>query len=254
MRRSNSLLAVLTMLAGSTFLVSTTAVGCGGKTDEPGQSTPADTGVVIVTDSGTPDTTTPPKDTAPPVEDTAEAFDVPGSIYDAVFPDVVFEGGKSTATCIGCATKECKKELDACDADARCRGLLLCVLTDCAGSFTDFSCAAGCAFKFGVSGLGDPVIGKVQSVGTCINSKCTADCPSAPSDAGAPKPDAPPPSPDGAIVVDAAPAETGAYMIFPESAGKDLRSIDPKVVELLQSLVGDLGVEARQGLVDKYTH
>lgn len=252
MRRPNPWLAVLTMFAGSALIVSSTTVGCGGKTDEPGTA-PADTGISIVTDAGadsTADTTTP-KDTAPVVEDTAEAFDVPGSIYDAVFPDVVFEGGKSTATCVACAGKECKKELDACDADPRCRGLLLCVLTDCAGSFTDFSCAAGCAFKFGVSGLGDPVIGKVQDVGTCINSKCTADCPSAPGgDGGAPKVDS------GSATADAkadGSGETGAYMIFPETE-KDLRTIDPKVIEVLQSVVGDLSTEAKSGIVARYTH
>ena len=250
MRRPNPWLTALTLFAGSFLALSSTALGCGGKTNE---TTPpvTDTGISIVTDTGAaPDTTTPPKDTAPVVEDTAEAFDVPGSIYDVEFPDVVFEGGKSTATCVDCAKVQCKKELDACDADPRCRGLLLCVLTDCAGKFSDFTCAAGCAFKFGVSGLGDPVVGKVQSVGTCINGKCTSECPSAPTgvDAGAPKPDA---APSDAVVVDAAKAETGAYMIFPELE-KDGRTVDPKVVEVLQSVVGDLGEEAKSSLVERF--
>jgi len=251
MRRSNSWLAVLTMLAGGVFAVAVTTAGCGGKTDEPGTTAPEDTGVVIVTDAGA--DTSAPKDTSTPMVDSAETYDVPGSIYDAVFPDVVFEGGKSTGTCVACAGKECKKELDTCDADPRCRGLLLCVLTDCAGSFTDFSCAAGCAFKFGVSGLGDPVIGKVQDVGTCINAKCTADCPAAPGDAGAPKVDASTADAKAdATSTDGGSAETGAYMIFPD--GKNLRSIDPRVLEILQTTVGSLSVEAKSGLADRLSH
>lgn len=246
MRRSNPWLAVVTMLAGGVVAVGAATTGCGGKTDEPATTT--DTGVVIVTDTGV--DSSAPKDTGTPVVDSAEEYDVPGSIYDAVLPDVDFGDGKTTATCVDCAGKQCKSQMDACDADPRCRGLFLCVLSECAGSFTDFSCAAGCAFKFGVSGLSDPVIGKAQSVASCLQSKCPDACPAAPGDGGTGT-DAKTDSASADAKTDSGP-ETSGYMIFPDQE-KNLRSIDPRVLDLLQSVVPD-SPEAKAALIARFKH
>lgn len=239
MRRSNWL-GFVTVLAGGVITAASLAVGCGGKTDEPGETTPADTGVGIV-ESG-PDTSAP-KDTGSVEVDSGSS----GSIYDAVIPDIAFGDGKTSGGCVACAGKECKKELDACDADPKCRGLFLCVLTECAGSFTDYSCAIGCGIKFGVTSLSDPVLGLAQDVGVCLNSKCSADCPSAPSGGDGGTADAPK---SDAATSDA--SETGAYMIFP-AAEKHLRSIDPRVLDVLSSAV-PTSAEARAALVERFSH
>ena len=181
--------------------------------------------------------------------DSEMTYDVPGSLFDASIPDVAFEGGKTAAGCYGCALKSCKSEAEACDADPRCRGLFLCVVTDCAAAFTDFACALGCAGKFGVTGLGDPVIGKVQTLGTCVQGKCAADCPSVP---------------DGGMMGGDAPSDvktdgmSGMSFKFagPGGGAKDLQSIDPKVGDVLMNVAATFRSlpASRAELVQHFTH
>lgn len=235
MRRSNWL-GFVTVLAGGVIAAASLAVGCGGKTDEPGE-TPADTGVGIV-ESG-PDTSAT-KDTGTGVVDSDKTWDVPGSLYDAEIPDVVFDGGTTAAGCVACTTRECKTEVDACDSDPKCRGVVLCVITECGGSATDYGCLLGCAAKYDVS-YTDPVALTAVSVAQCVQKKCTADCPIPAGDGGAPKSDSSADAP-----------ETSAYMIFPET-NKSFRSIDPRLVEALQSIAG-ANAEVRAGLVERFSH
>lgn len=224
---SNRWLALLTIVGGAAVAVGLSTAGCGGSVDDPGTTTDTgspDTGSIVVLDSSKPDTGTA---TMP---DTEVMYDVPGSLFDATIPDVVFEGGKTAAACYGCALSTCKKEAEECDKDARCRGLFLCVVSDCGASFTDLGCAFGCAGKFGVSSPSDPVVAKVQSLGTCVQNKCSAECPS-PPDAGAADTKKADVASDGMV-------DGSAFMIFPEGkdGAKKAQSIDPKVAEILMQL------------------
>lgn len=244
--RTKPFLAFFTILAGAALAGSVTSVGCGGSVDEqPAQpdTAPVDTGITII------DTT--PADTGTPMMDSEMTYDVPGSLFDATVPDVVFEGGKTSGGCYACTLDKCKAEVAECDKDPRCRGLFLCVLTDCAGSFTDFGCAAGCAFKFGVTGLSDPIIGKAQAVGGCVNMQCSAECPAPPAmgDGGM----------DGSAVSDAMKAEVGGSGFkssLPSAGGaKDLQTIDPKVVEVLMDLGNSFHTPAaRDEMAKHFSH
>jgi hypothetical protein len=223
---SNRWLALLTIVGGAAVALGLTAAGCGGSVDDPATTTDTgtpDTGSIVIVDSSKPDTGTV-------MPDTEMTYDVPGSLFDATIPDVVFEGGKTASGCYGCALTSCKKESEECDKDPRCRGLFLCVVSECAASFTDLACAFGCAGKFGVSSPSDPVVGKVQTLGTCVQNKCSAECPSAPDAAGA--------DTKKADVASDGMADGSAFMIFPEGskAGAKAQSIDPKVAEILMQL------------------
>ena len=230
--RQNPWLAVLTLAAGGVLAASASTVGCGGKTDEA-PAAPADTGTISIVDSSS---DTGAVDTGTVVVDSGKGYDVPGSLFDADIPDIAFEGGTTAAGCYDCTLDKCEAEVKECDKDPRCRGLLLCVLTECAGSFTDVGCAFGCATKFDVSGLGDPVISKASSVGTCVQGKCAGACPSAPT-------------PDGGVAdakTDSA-SETGAAetggsgsgfkFSSPSTPGAGEQSIDPRVLDVLQQVV-----------------
>lgn len=244
---SNRWLALLTILGGAVVAVGLSASGCGGSVDEPATTADtgaADTGSITVVDSSKPDTGTV-------MTDSAMEYDVPGSLFDATVPDVVFEGGKTAGGCYGCVLDKCKKEVETCDKDPRCRGLFLCLLTDCAGSFTDVGCAFGCAAKFGVMSASDPVIGEVQPLGTCAQNKCSADCP-APPEAG-------PPSDAPKEASSDAPSDTkvdgSAFMIYPDKSGKNM-SIDPRVGEILMSVVArfDGLPTVRDELIHQFSH
>ncbi len=271
--------ALVTIFVGAGFMLGalgTTTVGCGSKTEEA----PAETGVVIV-DSTSPDTR--PVDTGTAPVDSEMQYDVPGSLFDATIPDVVFEGGKTAQGCYDCTTDKCKAQLQECDKDARCRGVLLCVLVDCAGKFTDQACVIGCAFGFGVMSLSDPIVGKLQTVAACNQSNCADVCPAAPGDAG-PAPDTKPAADaaDSAIAdstatdsatadtntdarTDAADAksdsETGAMMGNAFQIQKEtfmpnkLQSVDPAVVDVLLEVSTSFGHPAvRQGVIDHLNH
>ncbi len=241
MRAPKPFLAFFTVVAGAALAASVTSVGCGGSVDEPTaqpDTAPVDTGITII------DTT--PADTGTPMKDSEVTYDVPGSLFDASVPDVVLDGGKTSGACYGCTLDKCKTEVAECDKDARCRGLFLCVLTDCAGSFTDFGCAAGCAFKFGVTGLSDPIIGKAQAIGTCVQNKCTAECP------------APPMMGDGGAPSDAMKTEVGGMGFkssLPSAGSKNLQSVDPKVVDVLMDLGNSFHTPAaRDEMAKHFSH
>lgn len=230
-------------LVVSAGVVGAVAVGCGGKSQDgpelPAEDTGApDTGIVVVKDTGT---ESGAADTA--AKDTG---DVPGSLFDASIPDVVFEGGKSSGACYDCIKDKCSAELTKCDADARCRGLTLCLLIECGGSTTDTTCLFGCALKYDVTSPSDPVATLALGVANCSQSKCTDKCPAAPDAGGG----------------DAKPAEAGSGGGTPPSPGTPgtpgapafgkSKTVDPKVIEILSSINASYAQtpEASAGLVD----
>ncbi|MBI2389058.1 MAG: hypothetical protein HYV09_05515 [Deltaproteobacteria bacterium] len=245
--RSNPWLAVVSVLAGGALAVAASTAGCGGKTDDPGVTGPVDTGVTIVDSSAT--DTGAVKDTYTPPVDAEKTYDVPGSLFDAVIPDVVFEGGKTAGQCVACAGTQCKSEVEACDKDPRCRGLFLCVLTRCGASSTDYMCLLGCAGEYDVSSPSDPVVGKAMNVADCARTKCASECPAPPGDGGAGDAKA-----DAKSDATGDAAETGAYMIFPSGA-KPAMSIDPRVLEVLQSVSDAFAnAELREGAIQELSH
>jgi hypothetical protein len=242
--RTNPWLALIAIMTGACAAIAATP-GCGSKTDE-GTVTPPDTGLAIQ-DSTAKDTT--PVDTGTTVVDSATQYDVPGSLFDVAIPDAVFEGGKTAAGCFDCTTDKCKDEVAACDADPRCRGLVLCSMTDCAGSFTDTSCLFSCALKFGVTGTDDPILPLAMAVGNCVQKECSAACPLPPDAGGDTKAE---------TAVDSAAtdsAETGAFMIFPNSSEAPSKKVDPKVIEMLAPVFSTLGAmpEVRAELIEKFS-
>lgn len=243
--RTNPWLALITIITGASIAVAATP-GCGSKTDEGNVTPNPDTGLSIQDDTSVKDTT--PADTGSTVVDSDKQYDVPGSLFDAVIPDVTFDGGKTAAGCFDCTTDKCKAEVEACDADPRCRGLVLCAMTDCAGSFSDYGCLFGCASKFDVMGTSDPIIPKAMAVGQCVQKECSAACPLPPDsgmmggDAKADTKDAVSDSMDGS-----------AFMIFPN--GGSAKHVDPKVIEMLAPTFEVLGgmPEARARLIEKFS-
>lgn len=243
--RSNPWLAVVSILAGGALAMAASTTGCGGKTDDPGVTGPVDTGISIV-DSAVGDTGAV-KDTYTPPVDAEKTYDVPGSLFDAVIPDVVFEGGKTASQCVACTGTQCKTEVEACDKDARCRGLFLCVLTKCGASSSDYMCLLGCAGDYDVTSPSDPVVGKAMDVADCARTKCADECPAPPGDGGA----------TGDAKADTksdASGDASAYMIFPSGA-KPAMSIDPRVLEVLQSVSDSFAnAELREGVIQKLSH
>lgn len=229
----------------SAGVVGAIAVGCGGKSQDgpelpPEDTGTVDTGVAVIEagkDSGT-DTGSAAKDTG----------DVPGSLFDASIPDVAFEGGKTSGACYDCIKDKCSAELTKCDADARCRGLTLCLLVECGGSTTDTTCLFGCALKYDVTSPSDPVATLALGVANCSQSKCTEKCPSAP-DAG-----------PADVKTDAASGGSGGGTPgtpgTPGSPGTPGfgkgKSVDPKVIEMLSAINASYAQtpEASAGLVD----
>jgi len=244
--RSNPSLALFSILTGGAFAVMATTAGCGSKTDD-GTVTPADTGSISLSDASA-DTTKP--DTAAPMMDTATQYDVPGSLFDVTVPDIAFEGGKTIGGCYSCTTDKCKSQVEACDTDPKCRGLVLCGLTECAGNFSDLTCLIGCATKYDVAlDPSDPTVTKALGVGQCVQGKCADACP-LPADGGMMSSDAKADTASEAASDSA--MEASAFMIFPHAAQKPA---DPEVVERLQDLFNMLGgmPETRANLVDTFS-
>jgi hypothetical protein len=249
--RTNPWLAVVTILTGGAFAVIGTTTGCGSKADD-GNITPADTGIGFVDakDSAVsmPDTTTTPMDTEP-------QYDVPGSLFDAILPDITFEGGKTLNGCFDCTTDKCKSQVEACDAEPRCRGLVLCMLAKCGGSTSDFGCLLGCAGDYGVTSPSDPIASKGLAVGQCVQANCKDACP-IPTDGGASGTDAKSDTPADSAAADA--TDASAFMIFPSASGPEkAQSFDPLLLQKLQQIASSLSAmtpEARDGLVTKFNH
>lgn len=249
--RSNPWLALIAIMTGGAIAVLSTTAGCGSKADE-GTVTPPDTGNLGLVDAK--DSSAQP-DTKPAPMDTEIQYDVPGSLFDANIPDMTFEGGKTLSGCYDCTTDQCKAEVAKCDAEPRCRGLVLCILTKCGGNVSDFGCALGCGSEYGVSSLSDPVATNGLAVGQCVQNKCKDACP-IPTDGGAPtdaRTDAPT---DATTDATTDGSETSAFMIFPNGANKPAQSMDPelalKLTELAQTL-GTLPAEARANLLDTFS-
>lgn len=252
--RAHRWLGALTMCTGGLLAAVVLSAGCGGKSEDAPvveDTAPVDTGIAVV------------KDTAPADTSAVDTGEEPsGSLFDADIPDIVFEGGKTAKGCYDCTIDKCKSEVAACDKDAKCRGLLLCVLTTCT-SFSDTTCVIGCAVGAGVTSLMDPVVATIQSVGTCNQMSCSDKCPELP-DAGMGPTDSGPKSDasstdgsasDGSTASDGGSAPDGGGSAFAPKvpAGKH---VDPKVVEILQSVVSSFAANplARDGVVDQLSH
>jgi hypothetical protein len=272
--RLTARLSHLALFVGAGFVLGST-VGCGSEVE----STPPaeDTGIVIVDSTAVVDTT-PAADTATGPEAT------PGSLFDAVLPDISLEGGKTVQGCYDCTVDKCETEMQACDKNNACKGVLLCVLIDCAGKFSDQSCLFGCALSNGISSTMDPAVALLSGVGSCNQSKCTDSCPLAPLDGGAPDtrpndsaPDATTAdgtSTDGAATDSAttdvgatdagaadapgdvrADSETGAMMSSPFKIQKETfqpkQSVEPGVIVVLEQLSSSFASPTlRQGVID----
>ena len=260
-------LGAVTLLAGSALATTIVGAGCGGKTNDAGTTPDPDTGTVVdsaVADTKpAADTAVPPKDTTPPKPDTTgvdtePSYDAPGSLFDAVIPDVVFDGGKTAAGCYDCATAKCHDELAACDSDSRCRGFLLCVLVVCKGSTTDTTCLLGCASDYDVMSFSDPIVKKVQAIVGCQQANCKDVCPGLPVDGGPPS-DAPLPDtgPAGDAADDTTPVDDGAVdadaMTRTRGPSKVPMSIDPAVLELMRDVQASFEAQPlmRDGVVDQ---
>ncbi|GAC1539201.1 MAG: hypothetical protein NVS3B10_03900 [Polyangiales bacterium] len=258
-------LGAVTLLAGSALATAIVGGGCGGKTNDAGTTPDPDTGTVVVDSAGVDskpagDTALPPKDTGPAKPDTTgvdtePSYDAPGSLFDAVIPDVVFDGGKTAAGCYDCATSKCHDELAACDSDARCRGFLLCVLVVCKGSTTDTTCLLGCASDYDVMSFSDPIVKKVQAIVACQQANCKDACPGLPVDGGPPT-DAPgtETTPTDAFDDGAADAAVDAdAMTRASGPHKPLMSIDPAVVTLMRDVQASFEAQplVRDGVVDQ---
>ena len=258
MARRNRILGLACATAGLVLATSMMAGGCGGSESGGGETvdTGTDTGVAADTAKDT-----APADTKPEVApDTGPVsnYDAPGSLFDAVIPDVVFDGDVTAAGSYDCTLAHCHDQVAACDKDERCRGFLLCVLVDCKASFTDTTCLFGCAGEYDVTGLSDPIVGEVRDILTCSGGACASECPAVPLDGGF---DATPP-PDGATD-DAGAGEASSGEVGPGEAGtayhpsgwhapSGSKAIDPKLVDFMcevQTTFASMPL-VRDGLVD----
>ena len=273
-RRTKSLratFAALSLVCGAALVVGVVASGCGGKTDD--QAAPAgddtglaDTGLADVKADG-PVIVDSSKDTGTSSDDSATGFDVPGSLFDAEIPDVVFDGGLTAKGCYDCLTSKCHDQVAACDSDPRCRGVVLCVLVTCKANAADTTCLFGCATSYGITSPSDPAVGVALGVVSCQQKNCKDSCPAPPIGDGGPSTDA---KSDGSSTDSAsadAPGsgetgsgETGSGDATPASAhgraSEPPMSFDPALLEELQSIASEYeGNEpGARVLVDRFSH
>jgi len=246
-RRVGNVTIAILLAGGSVLGLASLGAGC-GSTSETAPPPAPDTTPVFVDSAG--DVAKDTKDSA--VEDTTVSYDVPGSIFDAEIPDVVIDG-ISLPACVDCLRTKCKSELAACDSDPKCRGLTLCVLIDCKGSFTDTGCLFGCAGKYGVTSPSDPVVPLALAIGDCSNKNCKSECPT--PDGGIPTSDAKTDGPEGGGGGGGSGGFGGGFET-PKSYSYKGMSIDPKVVEALQSLAMSLDGDPalKQSAIDALSH
>lgn len=98
-------------------------------------------------------------------------------LFDVNVPDApIGDTGTTIAQCYGCATKECKSELQACQDDEKCGLAVSCVLSMCLDTL-DQQCVFSCAFQSGISSPSDPSAALLIPVFQCITGSCPNDCP-----------------------------------------------------------------------------
>lgn len=98
-------------------------------------------------------------------------------LFDVNVPDApIGDTGTTIAQCYGCATKECKSELQACQDDEKCGLTVSCVLSMCLDTL-DQNCILSCAFQSGISSQNDPAVALLFPVFQCISGSCPNDCP-----------------------------------------------------------------------------
>jgi hypothetical protein len=181
---------------------------CGGSTTES-QGEAGHGGFVM--DSGEPDTAgqdaatqdgETPEDSGKPDVSTNDVVQVDvevmeGSLFDLTMPDVTInDAGASLQGCYDCAQENCADKLAACEADDKCRTLMLCFFEDGCVDATqqygvDLTCALSCAGKAGISNFQDPSAMMGLAVANCMNEACPEDC-GIPPDAGQPPTDSGP--------------------------------------------------------------
>ena len=242
--RSTRWLGALTVLAGTVLAASALAAGCGGKTDEenPGTQPQPDTGVTIV--DSAPDTGSAPDTSTSP--DTGGSGG--GSIFDAEMPDITFDGGTTAKGCYDCTITECKSQVEACDADDKCRTLFVCAFSSCLEDLSDFGCLASCAFSAGVTNPSDPAVQKALDIIECNQAECSAACPEIP-DAGTGGDAASEAAVDA--TADAADGSSSSFMSAKPSFAK-AESLDPKLMDALVKINTSISSpEARRSILDR---
>lgn len=191
MRSTRPVLGLLSL-----SLIAFAAARCGGSTTE----SVAPGGTVV--DSGTPDAqqdaapeaadqdalVEASEDASPDVspdvsEDVApDVADNEASLFDLTMPDVALnDSGATVQTCYDCASTTCSSGMAQCEADDKCRTLVLCLFVDqCFGGTgpggIDTGCAFGCLGQAGISDYNDPAISVAMTVGQCVNDSCSAQC------------------------------------------------------------------------------
>ena len=105
-----------------------------------------------------------------------------GSLFDLTVPDVSLnDSGATLQGCYDCTTTACPNQLSDCEADDKCRTLILCFFQE--GCFDpsaqmgiDFGCAMNCAGKAGISSQTDPALALGMDVATCMQNDCGDAC------------------------------------------------------------------------------
>jgi hypothetical protein len=153
----------------------------GGPETEPGVQ---EAGVDVVVPDVAPDHSVEPEASVPDAE-IAE-----GGLFDLTMPDVVLGEGGTLQDCYDCSVDNCTSDMEKCDADAKCRTILLCIFEEqCLGgpNGLDYACGLGCATKAGISGLNDPAVGIAIEAANCVSKQCGDEC-GLPADGGLPIP------------------------------------------------------------------
>ena len=102
---------------------------------------------------------------------------LPGSEASYPGPDSAMEG------CYDCTVQQCDTQLTACNADAQCRDILMCLFaegcltTDGGTPNLDMLCAAQCCVNAGIpSPVGNPSVKMALVVVQCLDQFCSDPC------------------------------------------------------------------------------
>lgn len=128
----------------------------------------------------------PPDQSVEPDTSVIDAEVLEGSLFDLTMPDVTLMDGATLQGCYDCSVLNCSSEMETCEADDKCRTILLCLFEDqCFGGANgiDYACGMGCSTKAGITSMGDPSVAIALSAGQCISGNCKDDC-GLPEDAG----------------------------------------------------------------------
>jgi hypothetical protein len=138
--------------------------GCGST-----ESTPADAGTVDATlDQSVAETGA--RDSGADVLTCADA-----SLDDLQIPDASFgDSGKTSAGCVACLRRQCREDVEVCNADCACRNAMVNLLA-CLPSATDQARLIGCATNV-LTGLPNEAATTMRSIGLCTINRCNDEC------------------------------------------------------------------------------